>query len=316
MIAQRLRSRLCGFRWWLLSAGCFLADGELGAQAQLADENERVIVMEAFKISPGPKENFGLQVQPGRYAARRIVQIIAVVPNTAAAKAGLKPGDTIVTSDGLPVEQVREHDGSGRDVAWRGFYVPPQKRVALAEGGHVSWLLEVQSYPPRGATRKVILALPTEPPHWGAKTWVPPEGRVAATIPESGPLAERAREVLDHGVAVMLRDDLARNLPRRTYFCGYQWSVDEGRTLFVSQARGRTDIILQSGGTYYLTSPAGVLEGAVRNERVPQLDPWKTISLSQARAGFDREVDFWLNKVGKVSSRWPLELMAETASRR
>jgi hypothetical protein len=282
MIAQRLRSRLCGFRWWLLSAGCFLAGGELGAQAQLADENERVIVMEAFKISPGPRENFGLQVQPGRYAARRIVQIIAVVPNTAAAKAGLQPGDTIVTSDGLPVEQIREFDGSGRDVAWRGFYVPPQKRVALAEGGHVSWLLEVQSYPPRG----------------------------------SRPLAERAREVLDHGVAVMLRDDLARNLPRRTYFCGYQWSVDEGRTLFVSQVRGRTDIILQSGGTYYLTSPAGVLEGAVRNERVPQLDPWKTISLSQARAGFDREVDFWLNKVGKVSSRWPLELIAETASSR
>lgn len=316
MIADQLRPVIRGSCWRLLSAACLLPMGELCAQAQLADENERVIVMEAFKVSPGPKENFGLQVQPGRYAARRIVQIIAVVPNTAAAKAGLKPGDTIVTSDGQPVEQIRELDRSGRDVAWRGFYVPSQKRAALAEGGNVSWLLEVQSYPPRSATRKVILTLPTEPPHWGAKTWVPPEGRTAATVSESGPLAERAQVVLDNGVAVMLRDDLARNLPHRTYFCGYQWSVDEGRTLFVSQARGRTDLILQSGGTYYLTSPTGVLEGAVRNERVPQLDPWKTIPLSQAQPGFEREVDFWINKVGRISSRWPLELMAETASRR
>ena len=82
-----------------------------------------------------------------------------------------------------------------------------------------------------------------------------------------------------------------------------------GRTFVVSQVRGRTDIILQNGRTYFLTSPAAQLERAVRNERVPQLDPWREIRVSEAEALFRTEIDFWLNRVGKVSERWPLELI-------
>ena len=107
----------------------------------------------------------------------------------------------------------------------------------------------------------------------------------------------------------MLREDLARNLARRSFYFGFQWSVGAGRTFVVSQVRGHTDIILQDGRTYYLTSPAAQLERAVRNERVPQLDPWREIRLSEAEAAFRTEVDFWLSRVGKVSERWPLELI-------
>jgi hypothetical protein len=54
----------------------------------------------------------------------------------------------------------------------------------------------------------------------------------------------------------------------------------------------------------------------VRNEQVEQRDPWKEIPLIDAKPGFDREVDLWLNKVGKVSTRWPIEEIQAGAEER
>ena len=61
----------------------------------------------------------------------------------------------------------------------------------------------------------------------------------------------------------------------------------------------------------YLTSPVAKLEkawgiwyeratsGKLRSEEVPR---------DQADVGFQRELEFWLKRVGKVSPQWPLEL--------
>ncbi len=299
----------------VISAGVTIPLAGAQIPTRVFDENERVVMMEAFGVRANPVENFGFQVQRSTYAGRPIVQVIAVIPNTPAAKAGLKPGDTLIRSDGEPVEKIRE-PGFGADAAWRGFYVPPTKRALLAAGQEdVTWTLEIRSHPPRGPTRTVTLTLPNPAPRWGAKIWAAPEGRAPAVVPEPGPLAARAKLIMDNGVWIMLREDLAHNLPRRSYYYGFQWSVAEGRTFIVSQARNRTDIILQAGKTYYLSSPSGQLERVVRNEPVAQLDPWKEIALPEALPAFEKEIDFWLRKVGKVSERWPLELIGEGAAK-
>jgi hypothetical protein len=306
-----IRTPLLTKRLALLIAA-FCADALRAQSGAAADENERVTVLEAFRVHAVPVENFGFQTTVARYGAKRVVLIVAVIPNTAAAKAGLQPGDTIISSDGMRVEVERM---SG---AWQGFYVPPAKRTRLERGEEVSWKLEVRSHAPAMfPIRTVTLTLPTPPPHWGSKIWSPPAGRAASNVAETGPLAERAKMILDNGVAIMLREDLAHNLPRRSYYFGYQWSVAEGRTFIVSQARGRTDIILQSGKNYFLTSPAAVLERAVINERVKQLDPWREIPTGEAEPAFQTEVDFWVSGVGKISDRWPLEIIsaAPTPSR-
>jgi hypothetical protein len=285
---------------------CAPHDVAFCADPDSSDENERVIVMEAFKVGANAIENFGLQVDREMVAATSAVFVIAVVPNTAAAKAGLKPGDRIWESDGKPVTPSPRRLFGETD--WKGFYVPPSKRAAVAQGAEVSWTLKVQSHESGSPIREVKLSLPTAPPRWGSKIWSPPEGRSPASISEPGQLALLAKTVMDNGVAVMLRQDLSRNLIRRSFFYGYQWSVGEGRSYIVSQARGRTDIIIQSGKNYFLTSPSAELEDAVRHERVPQLDPWAHLPRSVAEAPFQREVSFWLNDVGQGSARWPLEL--------
>jgi hypothetical protein len=299
-------SRWCPFCLALLAVSL---RGQSGA---VADENERVILLEAFRVNAGPIENFGFQTTPMRWGSEHNVVVTAVIPNTAAAKAGLQPGDMILSSDGEAVENVRLARGlMGGNLPWHGFYVPPDKRVLLERGDAVTWVLEVRPHARTEFVRTVTLTLPTSPPRWGGKVWSPPQGRAPARVAESGPLAERAKLILDHGVAIMLREDLAHNLPRRSFYYGFQWSVGEGRTFIVSQARGRTDIILQAGKIYYLTSPTAVLERAVVNERVPQLDPWREIPSTSAQLAFQAEVDFWLKRVGQVSARWPLELIPE-----
>jgi hypothetical protein len=81
----------------------------------------------------------------------------------------------------------------------------------------------------------------------------------------------------------------------------------------VSQQHGRTEIVFETaargkGVSDYLTSPSGALEKTWHQ-------PWgkkgEEIPLEEARAGFRDEMDFWLTKVGKVSARWPLELVPD-----
>jgi hypothetical protein len=53
----------------------------------------------------------------------------------------------------------------------------------------------------------------------------------------------------------------------------------------------------------YLTSPAGMLEEAIA------FPGRKPLAQPKASAGFQQEMEFWMKKVGKVSQRWPLELL-------
>lgn len=200
----------------------------------------------------------------------------------------------------------------GRPV-WRGTYIPPEIEKALAADQPVSWTIELQSQDETGR-RTVTLKLPAPPPRWGSMTWSLPEGRTPAVVPESGPLAERAKLILDNGIwSTMYWRPFHKTLQpdpksvRRPV--GYQWSVPgrPRRGFSVSQERGRTDILLTAPPYSYLTSPTGVLERALRWEPGFAVKPWKEVPLDEARAGFEAEVDFWLNQVGKVSARWPLE---------
>jgi len=192
-----------------------------------------------------------------------------------------------------------------------------------------------------GESRTVTLRLPTPAPRWGGPVWHAPEGRSAAPVTETGPLAQRAQEILDHGIWMILRGSYAKGFglvapgvdPGTV---GYQWTLwDEqgGHRMLVTQQRGPTEIVLEFiarpnqriGGDLtptsspdptlasertvlgakawaYYTSPSGELRAALRLGRKEFLVP------AEARSGFEAELDFWLHRVGKVSERWPLEI--------
>ena len=94
--------------------------------------------------TPEAIENFGFVVgvrSHGLFVRRISPYVLQVFPNTAAAKAGLRPGDRILTSDGKSVVNI-----SGAAAAmWRGFPTPPEKRADIIAGNKVSWTLQVQS---------------------------------------------------------------------------------------------------------------------------------------------------------------------------
>jgi hypothetical protein len=234
-----------------------------------------------------------------------------VVPNTAASKAGLKPGERLVMVDGRPATFR----------TWREWAaIRGQKRTAVSKSDAVTLALEVESADPH-EIRKITLTLPSPPPHWGASPWRSPE-RAPAEIGDQGPLAELARIVMNNGVwttfgwpflnAKLPAEFVGKN---RALFLGFYWTITDEKgsphKIFVSQSRGRTDIILSFGGQNrsasvdYLTSPTAALEEAV---------VWpgrKSVALDKAGSGFRQEVEFWTKQVGKVSPRWPLELIRE-----
>ena len=166
------------------------------------------------------------------------------------------------------------------------------------------------------AVRTVKLVIPTPPPHWGASVWRAPEGRKPSVVSETGPLAQRSREILDNGIWTLVDREhwrgLGFELPADTVPTGYVWHFGnwkEGRhTMAVSQVQGRTHVLLSvvSGGKAreYLTSPSGVLTKAYRWRRGKMED----IEFEQAQAEFAQAVDLWTTKVGKYSARWPLDL--------
>ena len=85
----------------------------------------------------------------------------------------------------------------------------------------------------------------------------------------------------------------------------------------MSRQRGQTDIVLHTQSTrgnrekWYLTSPDGVLRKAfvTSNERPAPED----IEATEAQREFRQELDLWLDQVGKLSPRWPLELLPRLA---
>lgn len=300
----------------------------LGARAQSA------ATLDPFVVSTDRFEELGLSVHDFLPTARRtptgnrvLGLIDGITPHTAAAKAGLKPGEKLLRADGhtVAVSVLRDRD------KWSQL-VGDKNREARA-GKKVQWVLEVESADGK-ATRTVTLALPTPPPHWGASTWQAPMDRPPAAVTESGPLAERAATVLNNGIWSAFDASLAPALglpatPEQPLLgCYWDITVDgPGRRrmlhrIFVTQQRGRTEIVLHVRSAidrsvpekWLLTSPAGELikahgywdkkltGGKARAGEIPA---------AEAAADLQAEASFWLRRVGQASPRWPLELLRE-----
>ncbi len=304
----------------------------------------------AFNVTGERLEDFGFRVSPdldhARSTDKRNVYtpvVDVVLPNTAASKADLRPGDRILAADGKSTAA-----GSMSATKWRGLQEEKWREVTSGKPD-VVWTLTVETAGSK-AIRTLTLQLPTPAPHWGASNWRPPVGRAPAVVREAGPLAQRAHDILDHGVWMILRQSYVRGFQLPTdaahpHFLCYEWTLWDdsvGHRMYVSQQRGRTDIVFeviyrQTGGLLsflrpvktpeqnlasattlhavdsaaYLTSPSGVLEAAWR---IPYpTNNQKEIPLRAASAGFQAEVDFWLRRVTKTSGLWPFGLVDASA---
>jgi hypothetical protein len=315
------------------------ATADTGADEEIGD----VTRMPAFKVTGERVEDFGFRVSAAYDPKRTRIWPVytpvvdVLLPNTAASRAGLRPGDRIVTSDGKST--------ASATFSIRNWHrIQERKWAELAAGKkNVAWTLGVE--PAEGyEVRTLVLVVPTPPPHWGGSIWQMPENRKPTAVPEPGPLAERAGLVLDNGIWTVLRTSYLRGfgLPvyrEYPYFLCYEWTLQSGAVghrIYASRYRGTTDVVLEvisretrwqaspaapaSGPSESLTSPTNVLaseshafltspSGAL--EKAWQLPQQREIPLDQARAEFQEEMDFWLEKAGKVSPRWPLELIAE-----
>lgn len=308
--------------------------------------DEHIVQVEAFKVTGERLEDFGFRVSHSfdsfrsKLLNRVYTPVVDVVlPNTAASKAGIRPGDRIISSDGesavCDTPALRE---------WRTIQKRKWSDVATGIAG-ATWTLQVETAG-TGEIRTVIMDLPTPPPHWGSSKWRAPQDRTPLVISEGGPLAERAEQVFNNGIWTLLRESYTRGLQLPTnaaqpYFLCYQWTLwgeSGGHRMYVSQQRGRIDIVLEaiqqeqrslfSGpatkkspdrnlssettvfavrGQAYLTSPSGELL------RAHTLTGQKEISLEAARSGFEEELNFWRTKVGKKSDLWPLEIIDSPA---
>ncbi|MEO7414454.1 MAG: PDZ domain-containing protein [Opitutaceae bacterium] len=286
-----------------------------------AADNDDLISLTAYNAKADRIEDFGLRVRSSLYSGKPVPflwkfapLVSAVVPNTAAAKAGLQPGERILKSEGQST--VGGLFSTGKFGKWHKTQTKKWAEVASGKK-NVTWTLEVQS-PATKATRTVKLVVPSPPPHWGASIWRMPEGRAPAAVAEPGPLAERSRTVFENGIWALLDGRLERVLgvdyPAGSEPTGYEWRIgnrQEGvHRIFVTQFRGRTDIFFETrspstGSRVYLTSPSGALEKAWQ---WPRKGKSGETPLEEARESFESEIDFWTTKVGKFSARWPMEV--------
>ena len=283
-----------------------------------AADNDDIITLAAYNAKADRIEDFGVRVfssvryrTPGSFWPKYTPMVSAIVPNTAASRAGLKPGERIISSDGQSMLR-----GLFSSSKWRKAQEKKWKEVSSGKK-NVTWTLEVESVATK-TRRMVKLVIPTPPPHWGASIWQKPEGRSAGVVTEPGPLADRSRAVLDNGIWALLDWRHQSVLGHFHSFglepTGYEWRIGTRQTglhrIFVTQFRGHTDVFLETGSSLtgtrvYLTSPSGALEKAWQ---WPRKGKSGEASLDEAREGFENELDFWTTKVEKVSPRWPFEV--------
>jgi hypothetical protein len=304
------------------TAVALAADADHPAEDESDELREDVTKLSAFNVKADRLEDFGFRIR------RRLtnpfgtgtIWVTFVYPNTAAAKAGLRPGDRILKSDGRNADFGLFTIGK-----WRKFQRAKWEQVAAGRT-NVKWILEVQGGDDP-QPRTIAMTVPTPPPHWGSSKWQPPADRRPAPAIEPGPLADLSRTVLDNGVWSFYEGrgfDLPAPHAKSVFlggqpFLGYHWQLRAGdavHSVFVSRQRGHTDIVLtiwnsKEGSCEYLTSPSGALEHFHTSRRPKALG---ALDLDGARMGFSAEMDFWLNKVGKVTGRWPLEVRPDTVA--
>lgn len=282
-------------------------------------EPEDVTVMAPFTVNAAPPEDFGFRIiRAGSltlpYPAVPVFEVIIsrVFPNTAAARAGLRPGDHILRTDGKTANFSMFSLSK-----WRKLQ--EKKASEAASDKTATWTLEVQS-PGSKTSHTVTLTVPSPGPHWGAMPWQPPQDREAAIVPEPGPLAQLARQVLANGIWTwQSRTPLAEQNRARPDWrpgagstLGYDWTLTTrdgtNHTIFVTRGRGRTVIILErSDGQGYHTTFFTDPSGALQETQVEQKN-LTSLPLKQERTEFEKEVAFWLKDVGRVTGRWPFEV--------
>lgn len=310
--------------------------------ASAAAESDEIVSLAAYTVKADRIEDFGLRVERlYTYSGKRpngvtvwfskfAPKITAIVPNTAAAKAGLQPGERILKSDGQSA--LGGLFSTGKFGQWQKTQ---QKKWAEVAAGktNVTWTLEIESAGTR-TVRTVKLVVPTPPPRWGASVWRTPEGRTPALVRESGPLAERSRAVLDNGIWILLPEPLPSVVgddvspASESTATGYEWHIGDVREglhrIVVTQFQGRTQVLFETaspstGRRIYLTSPSGVLERAWRWGRKENIAMMKAktaqaiakigeVPLEDARIGFAHELDLWTTRVAMGIGRWPFEL--------
>ncbi len=283
-----------------------LSAGTPAAQAQTERPLDDVTMLPAMTVKGDRMEDLGLRLggQFGFPTSNNRMWVAEVFPNTAAAKAGIKPGEWIEKIDGRTVGLTT--------ILSLGF--KPQKLQQrlwdqLARGKqNVSVTMEVRA-PKAKETRTVTLTLPSKAPRWGSEKWSTPEGRIPAVVCEPGPLAAIARDVLDNGIWSGSYDKP-----------GYEWRIVQpagGHRIWVTQQGGKTEIRLEylsveTGRGEFLTSPTGALESG--HWTPPKKQKGTKLASEELRGRFEAEIDFWLHKVGRVTGRWPFEaLTGETA---
>lgn len=306
-------------------------DEDKPAAADEANEGEDVISMAAYNVKADRIEDFGLRVRSRMISGdgkaniatiwfKKFAPVVSeIVPYTAAAKAGLRPGERILKSEGQST--VGGPFSTGKFGQW--YKTQKRKWADVAAGKkNVTWTLEVENLT-TNTVRTVKLVVPTPPPYWGSSVWHAPEGRTPAVVSEPGPLAERARTILDNGIWTLIgANTFARPgqkevppFPPGQEPVGFKWQLGargQGEhAIYVTQFRGRTDVIFETssrvtGRWVYLTSPSGVLERAWHWQYKPK--HLGETTLEEARESFAAEVDFWTTKVEKVSARWPFEV--------
>lgn len=280
--------------------------GTVAAQPQTERPLDDVTMLPAMTVKGDRMEDLGLRLggQFGVPTTHNRMWVAEVFPNTAAAKAGLRPGEWIEKIDGKTVGLTT--------ILSLGF--KPQKLQQrlwdeLARGKqNVSITMEVRA-PKAKETRTVRLTLPSKAPRWGSEKWSAPEDRIRAVVHEPGPLAAIARDVLDNGIWSGSYDRP-----------GYEWRIVQpagGHRIWVTQQGGKTEIKLEylsveTGRGEFLTSPTGALESGRWTPAKKQKGA--ELSSEELRGRFEAEIDFWLHKVGRVTGRWPFEaLTGETA---
>jgi len=301
-------------RWvlaFLLGLTLVSAGGASGFAAESGSQDalEDLTVLPPFPVKGVRVEDFGF-----RYNAMIAIPgpdsmtVSEVFPNTAAAKAGLKPGEEVLKIDGKAV------------AVWSLLFKPnkiqERKWAELAAGKKsVTLTMEVR-VPGAKETRTVALVIPSPGPRWGSEKWSAPEGRAPAVVGEAGPLAALAREVLDNGIWSVRGMTVAEGV--RHPLLGYEWRIVQPagtHRIWITQQRGKSEITLEHRSpsveleaSHFLTSPSGAMdEGhcvAPKNK-----GKRREFSAEEVRAEFEAEIDFWLHKVGRVTGRWPFEAL-------
>jgi hypothetical protein len=311
-------------RFLLLASLVLPTAGFAAAAPEPDDDGDDVVAMAAFDFVDSALEDFGLQVvrrarAPGStltFWPVRVPRITAVLPNTAAARAGVRPGEYILRADGRSAASTLFARNT-----WQKLQDRKLDAVAAATKP-VTWTLEVQS-PDGKSTRTVALTVPTPSPHWGEAPWAAPVGRAPVSVPEAGPLADRAGRILNHGIWALYSNGAAVlefgwKVDPAHPLLGYQWTiVDPERRrhrMFVTRQHRHTEIVLETsvpGSEFavFLTSPSGALEKVVhRSFGRGAVAP----TPEDSRARFEQELGFWLKDVTEKSDRWPLALEGGT----